>query len=83
MELVRYFHLNPLRAGIVDDFKTLVNYSFSGHWLLAGAGECYWQDATYVLRQFGKSVIRSRKGYLAYINEGIAMGRRPELVGVD
>jgi putative transposase len=30
-ELVRYIHLNPLRAKIVDDLKQLDNYAFCGH----------------------------------------------------
>ena len=33
-ELVRYVHLNPLRAGIVADFDALSEYQWCGH------GEC-------------------------------------------
>lgn len=80
-ELVRYIHLNPLRARMVEDFQALNHFAFSGHRLLAGAGECEWQDDGYVLGCFGKRAGLGRKQYLAYAKAGIAMGRRPELVG--
>ena len=31
LELVRYIHLNPLRAKIISDMKELGRYSYSGH----------------------------------------------------
>ena len=31
LELVRYIHLNPLRAGIVENIKALGRYRYSGH----------------------------------------------------
>jgi putative transposase len=80
-ELVRYIHLNPLRAKMVKDIKALEKYTFSGHRLLTGTGECDWQDGAYVLGYFGKRVAAARKGYLAFVRAGAAMGRRPELVG--
>jgi REP element-mobilizing transposase RayT len=35
-ELVRYIHLNPLRAGIVADVRDLSEYPYSGHSALMG-----------------------------------------------
>jgi len=81
MELVRYIHLNPLRAGLAEDLQTLANYPFSGHRLLSGTGLCDWQDGNYVLGCFDKRASIARKAYLEYVNAGVAMGRRPELVG--
>jgi hypothetical protein len=40
-----------------------------------------WQDGDYVLSWFGKSQGEARRAYRKYIEEGIAQGRRPELVG--
>ena len=80
-ELVRYIHLNPLRAGLVANVKALNGYAFCGHRLLAGKGECDWQDDAYVLGCFAKNKITARNQYLAYVNAGIDMGRRPELIG--
>src|SRR6266496_981480 len=31
LELVRYIHLNPLRAGLVEDLSALDSYTWSGH----------------------------------------------------
>ena len=80
-ELVRYIHLDPLRAILVKDFEALNRYAFSGHRLLAGKVECSWQDGGYVLGYFGESKAIASKRYLAYVEAGIALGRRPELVG--
>jgi hypothetical protein len=80
-ELVRYIHLNPLRAKIVDDMKELDHYDYCGHSALIGKKKRKWQDVVYVLSYFGKSVGKARKGYISYVKEGIGLGRRPELVG--
>ena len=80
-ELVRYIHLNPLRAKIVSDIKELNKYAYSGHSVLMGRKKHEWQDTKYVLSYFGKKVSESRKGYLSYVKKGINQGRRPELTG--
>ncbi len=80
-ELVCYIHLNPLRAKMVEDFGALNRYAFRGHRLLAGKAECGWQDGGYVLGYFVESEAIASKRYLAYVEAGIALGRRPELVG--
>jgi putative transposase len=80
-ELVRYIHLNPLRAKIVNDMKQLDYYDYCGHSALIGKKKREWQNVVYVLGYFGKSVGKARKGYISYIKEGIGLGRRPELVG--
>jgi len=36
LELVRYIHLNPIRAGIIKDLKSLNSYSRSGHAVIMG-----------------------------------------------
>jgi len=36
LELVRYIHLNPIRAGIVEDVALLRDYPWSGHSALMG-----------------------------------------------
>jgi putative transposase len=35
-QLVAYIHLNPLRAGMVEDVAALKNYTFTGHSALMG-----------------------------------------------
>lgn len=80
-ELVRYIHLNPLRAGLVGDFEGLNQYAYSGHGVLMGRQKRAWQDVDYVLGYFGRTVGRSRKAYLDYVASGVEQGRRDELMG--
>jgi putative transposase len=80
-ELVRYIHLNPLRAGIVPDISHLNRYKYSGHSVMMGKRESGWMDWKYVLSSFGKTVREARGRYLSYVKEGMRLGRRPELVG--
>ncbi len=44
-ELVRYIHLNPVRAKMVTDLAALKCYVFCGHGVLMGKRSCSWQDA--------------------------------------
>lgn len=39
LELVRYIHLNPLRAGLVKNIEQLDRYPWSGHGVLVGRGK--------------------------------------------
>ena len=79
-ELVRYIHLNLLRAGLVKDIKELNRSPWSGHSALMGKVKRPWQNTGYVLSFFGSSG-NSRRNYLYYVKKGIDQGRRPELVG--
>ncbi len=80
-ELVRYIHLNPIRAGLVTDLDKLSRYPYCGHSALLGGVERSWQDTSHVLAFFGKKVQPARKAYLSYMEEGLHQGRREELVG--
>lgn len=80
-ELVRYIHLNPLRAGAVLDVKSLRVYSRCGHSALMGKVCREWQDTGYVLRLFGGRLRQARIAYERFVAEGVAQGRRPDLVG--
>jgi REP element-mobilizing transposase RayT len=80
-ELVRYIHLNPLRAGVVSDLAALNRYPYCGHSALTGRMKRSWQDADYVLHSFGKRVRNARREYLAYVEAGVAQGHRRDLVG--
>ena len=81
LELVRYIHLNPLRAKSVESLTESDKYPYSGHSVLMGKVKRDFQDTAYVLRLFGRKVAAARKAYRAYVDKGIARGRRPELVG--
>lgn len=81
LELVRYIHLNPIRAAAVKDLKALNRYAWCGHSVLIGKVFCDWQDCDYVLRLFDKKVGSARWAYAAFMAKGQKQGRRPDLVG--
>jgi REP element-mobilizing transposase RayT len=81
LELVRYIHLNPVRAGLVTDVKALHSYPRSGHSVLMGRRKYDWQDADYVLGLFGKTRLTARKKYAEFVTKGIGQGQRSDLVG--
>jgi hypothetical protein len=81
LALVRYIHLNPLRAKLVRSVEELGFYPWSGHSALLGKREYPWQDCRYILSQIGGSLKRAREAYLNFVEEGVSQGRRPELVG--
>jgi REP element-mobilizing transposase RayT len=80
-ELVRYIHLNPLRAKLVANMSALDRYPWSGHAAVMGRVKSSWQDWDYVLSWFGNNVETAKKTYLQYVQKGIAQGRRPDLIG--
>ena len=81
MELVRYIHLNPLRAGIVEDMKRLDKYPYGGHSVLMGKMTVSWQNKSYILGMFHEKASLARYRYRDFVQKGIADGRRPELTG--
>ncbi len=81
LELVRYIHLNPLRAKIIQDFKELKDYPFCGHSVLMSKIERDWQEIDQVLKMFGARVSDARRRYQSFVKKGISMGRREDLTG--
>ena len=81
LELTRYIHLNPLRAGVVRDGNALSKYPWGGHSVLMGTLKRNWQDTATILAYFGRGKKGARLRYEAFVLEGISRGRRPELVG--
>src|SRR3990172_9164170 len=81
LELTRYIHLNPVRGGLVPGLRALRTYPWTGHAALLGRGDRAWQETAAVLAAFGQKRRRAIQRYEAFIREGIAQGRRPELVG--
>jgi REP element-mobilizing transposase RayT len=81
LELVRYIHLNPLRANQVSGLKNLDLYPYSGHSVLLGHNKNDWQSVDETLKLFGKKATKARKRYRKFVKKGVNQGRRPELVG--
>jgi putative transposase len=81
LELIRYIHLNGIRAGLVKTLRELDRYRWSGHSVLMGYESRPWQAREEVLSYFGRSQRVACKKYRQFIFEGIAVGRREDLVG--
>lgn len=81
LELVRYLHLNPLRAHVVPDLRALERYPYSGHAVLLSRRACPWQDTGTILAQFGATRRRAISAYRVFVRAGLPQGRRPELQG--
>jgi len=80
-ELVRYIHLNPIRAGMVRTLAELNSYAYSGHSAVMGKKRRPWQDVEYVLSFFGDNPRRAKKEYYSYVEAGLNQGHRNELTG--
>ena len=81
LELVRYIHLNPLRAKQVSDLKKLAHYSYCGHSVLLGNYSNDWQSVDETLKLFGKTLAEAQRSYHNFIKKGMNLGRQPQLVG--
>jgi putative transposase len=81
LELVRYVHLNPLRARLIKDFNLLKAYPYCGHSTLMGKVKREWQDIEWVLKLFDQRVRVARRRYHEFVENGLSMGRREDLTG--
>lgn len=79
-ELVRYIHLNPLRARIIPPTE-LDAYRYSGHSALIGTQQRTWQDISFVLHAFGNTLATGRKKYAEFMEAGLNQGKRKDLSG--
>jgi putative transposase len=71
LELVRYIHLNPVRAKIA---KGPEDYVWTGHLSYLGKGGKGLIDEGFVLGQFGGSRSLARRRYRQFVLEGISKG---------
>ena len=81
LALVRYIHLNPIRAKIVATLIELDRYPWSGHRAIMGKAQFPWMDTEYVLAQFADTKRKAMNEYRRFMAEGLNQGRIPELTG--
>ena len=79
-EVVRYIHLNPVRAGMV---ATPEQYKYSGHRAYLGLEAAGIVDIDPVLRHFGVEKTVARDRYRRFVTMGLKLGHRPELYLTD
>lgn len=64
LEVVRYIHLNPVRALMAESPD---RYPWSSHHAYAGGPQPRWLTTRYILDCFGPKAARAREAYLRYI----------------
>jgi len=74
-ELVRYIHLNPVRAKIV---KNPEDYPWSGHRAYMGHEKLPWLTTEWVLSQFSQRLKTARAKYSEFVKCGRDEGHRQE-----
>lgn len=77
-ELVRYIHLNPVRAEMVDDPG---EYPWSSHNAYCGKETVPWLTTEFVLGCMSQTESEARRKFCEFVAEGIADGHRPEFHG--
>jgi hypothetical protein len=75
LELIRYLHLNPIRAGIVTN---PLDYPWSSHQIYVGKKKAKCVETEWILSQFGQKKRESIKRYQGFIFEGLAIGHRED-----
>lgn len=81
LELVRYIHLNPVRAGLVTDIDALANYRWCGHGPLLGSKGPAWQNTREVLNLFSSDPVQARRQYGSFLRDGLKEKPREDLLG--
>jgi len=70
-QLLRYIHLNPLRAGVCKNLDQLGKYRWTGHPALLGLQTNDFQETHAVLRRFGRTPDLARRNYLDFLIQAI------------
>jgi REP element-mobilizing transposase RayT len=71
LELVRYIHLNPVRAGMVGDLETLAAFPWCGHSELLGRSSMPVIRVDEVLTLFSSQRKAAQKNYESFITDGL------------
>jgi putative transposase len=75
LELVRYIHLNPVRAGLVGRVE---EYPWSSYFAYVGGNKLPWLSTDWVLSQFSSRRSTARKRFREFMREGYGEGRKEE-----
>jgi putative transposase len=73
LELVRYIHLNPIRAKVVSDLE---RYLWTSHLSYLGKRKEDFVNLDFVLGQFGENKSLGRRKYLGFILEELGSGHQ-------
>jgi len=79
-QIIRYIHLNPIRAGICKTVNQLDHYPWSGHRMIMKNDTGGFQEIRQVLKRFGKNTEEGKKRYREFIEEGITTTLEEDLL---
>jgi len=79
-ELVRYIHLNPVRAKMV---RRPQDFPYSSHRAYLGLDEAWLVDVEPVLRNFGANKKLARHTFQVFVRAGMKLGHREEFYRAD
>lgn len=71
MELVRYIHLNPVVAGMVENVDELGSYPWTGHAGMLKRHKQEWHSADTALAHFGVTFRRARSAYIRFMKQSV------------
>ncbi len=80
LQLVRYIHLNPVKAGLVSD---PADYPWSSHGHYLGGDAPPWLRTDWILGMFGRRRIRARAAYRRFVGDDPDAELPEELVAGD
>lgn len=81
LELIRYIHLNPVRAKLVCSLEALDRYPWTGHSGIVAKKRVSWQSSDEVLRLFGESSRVATRAYRHFMQQGIDVSNNNNLSG--
>lgn len=68
-ELIRYIHLNPIRAGRVKSLKVLGNHKWTSHYDVIHTNRFRWFYKQETLKRFDRNKSEACQKYIAYLSE--------------
>lgn len=81
LQLVRYIHLNPVKAKILRSLSELDRYPWTGHAGLLGKHRQPWQETEELLSLFDPRLDIARSQYREFVEEGLRAGDQQDLSG--
>jgi putative transposase len=75
LELIRYIHLNPVRANLAQSPD---DYPWSGHKCYLGQEKNQWLSTDWMLQRFSGRKREARKAYQRFVSKGLGEKHRKE-----
>jgi len=81
LELIRYIHLNPLKANMIETLVQLDRYRWTSHAGIMGSQPQSWFNQKAVLRLFGQQRKPAMNRYRDFIKASVKNSVNPDLSG--